>query len=90
MNEETHSRLFREVNERIAAITGTWQWEDVQGFLCECARADCTEAVELTRAQWEAIRALPSHYVTVPGHERPGVERVIERRDSFVVVAASA
>ena len=90
MSEATHSRLFREVNERIAQITSSWAWEEEQGFLCECARPDCTEAVELTRAQWEAVRAMPSHYVTVPGHERPGVEHVVERRDSFVVVAASA
>ena len=89
MSDQTHSSLFREVNERIAQITGFWQWEERQGFLCECARADCTQAVLLTRAEYEAIRAEPSQFVTVPGHERPGLERVVERSDSFVVVAAT-
>ena len=90
MSEHVHSGIFREVNEQIAHITDLWQWEERQGFLCECARADCTQAVLLTRAEYEAIRADPSQFVTLPGHERPGLERVVERGDSFVVVAATA
>lgn len=90
MSEHVCSGIFREVNETIAQITGVWRWEERQGFLCECARADCTQAVLLTRAEYEAIRAEPSQFVTVPGHERPGLERVVERGDSFVVVAATA
>lgn len=89
MSVHVHTGIFREVNERIAQITGFWQWDERQGFLCECARADCTQAVLLTRAEYEAIRAEPSQFVTVPGHERPGLERVVERGDSFFVVAAT-
>lgn len=90
MNGHDYSGIFREVNEHIAQITGLWQWEERQGFLCECARADCTQAVLLTQSEYEAIRADPSQFVTLPGHERPGEERVVERSDSFVVVAATA
>ena len=39
MSDDLRPGIFREVNDRIAEITGTWHWEEKQGFLCECARA---------------------------------------------------
>ena len=90
MSDELRSSVFREVNDRIAEITGTWEWEDRQGFLCECAAGRCTEAVWLTRAQYEAIRAVPTLFFTVPGHELPGEDRTVERHEGFVVVAKVA
>lgn len=86
MSDEVRASVFREVNDRIAEITGTWAWEDGQGFLCECAAGRCTEAVWLTRAQYEAIRAVPTQFFTVPGHELAGEDRVVERHEGFVVV----
>lgn len=86
MSGELRSSVFREVNDRIAEITGMWEWEDTQGFLCECAAGRCTEAVSLTRAQYEAIRALPTLFFTVPGHELADEDLVVERHEGFVVV----
>jgi hypothetical protein len=86
MSFELRSDIFREVNERIAEITGMWQWEDKQGFLCECATAHCTQAVWLTRAQYASVRAARSRFVAAPGHELPGGGRVVERYEEFVVI----
>ena len=72
MRDELHPNVFREVNERIAEITGAWHWVDPQGFLCECADGGCTEAVWLTRAQYTSIRADRSRFITAPGHEQAG------------------
>lgn len=85
MTDAFRPDLFREVNERIAEVTGVWNWEEPQGYLCECTDAGCTEAVWLTREQYESIRAARSRFVTAPGHER-GVARVVERHADFVVV----
>lgn len=86
MRGEGVSQVFREVNARIAQIVGTWEWEETQGFLCECATEGCSETIELTREQYEAIRSEPARFVTLAGHERADLERVVERRDGFVVV----
>ena len=86
MTEDLTPRVFREVNERIAEITSRWEWEDKQGFLCECAAGTCTHAIWLSRPEYEAIRAEPSHFFAVAGHEQAGEERVVERMDGYVVV----
>lgn len=90
MSEALRLSIFHEVNDRIAEITGTWQWEDKQGFLCECAAGWCTHAIWLTRAQYEAIRADPARFFTLAGHERPAEERVVERNHGYVVVERPA
>ena len=86
MSNTLRPSVFREVNERIAEITGTWEWEEKQGFLCECAAGGCTEAIWLTRAEYEEIRAEQTHFVAVAGHERAEEERVVGRNDGYVVV----
>ena len=86
MSDDARSGTFREVNERIAEIAGRWEWEDKQGFLCECVRSECTLSVLLTRAQYESVRAGPARFFTSPGHERAEQERVVERNEWYVVV----
>ena len=86
MSFELRSDIFREVNERIAEITDIWHWEDKQGFLCECATAECTQAVWLTPDQYAAVRSAPSRFVAAPGHELPGDGYVVERNEGFVVI----
>lgn len=86
MSNTLRPSVFREVNERIAETTGTWEWEEKQGFLCECAAGGCTEAIWLTRAEYEGIRAEQTHFVAVAGHERAEEERVVGRNDGYVVV----
>ena len=86
MSEQAQPDVFREVNERIAEVTGRWHWQDEQGFLCECPTADCTEAVWLTRAQYEAIRSTGTRFLAAPGHETAADCRVVERHERFVVI----
>jgi hypothetical protein len=77
--------LFREVNERVRAVSDANEPERV-GFLCECGDDSCTETVELTAREYEGIRAEPTHFVVVPAHEIKEVEDVIERREGYLVV----
>jgi hypothetical protein len=79
--------LFRLVNERIeslnvafAAITETMD------IVCECGKLECAERVVLGVSDYERVRADPTHFVLVPGHEASDVESVIDRGDGFVVV----
>jgi hypothetical protein len=81
--------VLRDVNERIAELTGGWNETGVSLFVCECSDQRCAEPVEMTAAEYERIRADKSHFVVFPGHELPESEGVVERRARFVVVVDS-
>jgi hypothetical protein len=77
--------MHRRVNEAIER--GRWPGdEDATSFRCECARRGCSSLIELTREQYEALRADPRRFVVVPGHEEPEIEDVIEAREGYLVV----
>jgi hypothetical protein len=79
MNEAT----FRKVNETIEAP------QDPSGlltFLCECGRLGCNKLIQLTRAEYEGVRADSRQFAIVDGHEIPEVEDVVERAERYTVV----
>lgn len=80
---------FRQANETIrnrAEELGA----DMQRipFLCECALEDCVAILQLTRAEYLAIREHPNHFMTAVGHEgaEAPVAEVVARHDGYVVV----
>ncbi len=76
--------LFREVNERIAETSLGWESERSRA-VCECKNTDCLETIEVSRAEYEAVRANGRRFLLADGHEDPEVERVVERNDRFIV-----
>lgn len=95
MNSEQERRarneaLFREVNERVEEVARRLSaLEDesaVTGFVCECSREDCTDLVEITSSQYEAVRSDPRRFLLRHGHEDLTVDRVVERHAAFTVV----
>jgi hypothetical protein len=74
--------VFREVNERINDVTR----EDAAEYLCECGNAACAETIQMTVAEYERVRADPTHFAVLPGHEIPDVEDVVGRNEGFLVV----
>ena len=81
--------LFREINERVKdlndtfrAVTATDEW------ICECASRTCTEKVQMSVDEYEAIRALGDRFFVAPSDEHfwPDVERVVERNDRYWIV----
>jgi hypothetical protein len=85
---EKNERLFRELNARIRDVSQPLlaEGEPVE-FICECAYEGCLERLLLTRAEFGSVRADPTWFFVVPGHEREDVETVVERYPSYVVVA---
>jgi len=82
-NEE----LFRNVNERIEDVsTGVPRDQPLLDFLCECDRDGCEEKVQAARAEYEAVRARPTQFIVLPGHEDRRVERVVSTNDRFTIV----
>jgi hypothetical protein len=79
------------VNERIKEKTQSFAASEPDApehwdFLCECADEDCTEQIQLTLEEYEAIRSDPTHFALLPGHEEPEAEVVLERNGRYIVV----
>ena len=77
--------IYREVNEGIALINAEWDVPALE-LLCECGTAGCTERIALTHAEYERVRASPTGFVLVPGHEDEAVEHVVRWGDGYVIV----
>ena len=80
---------FRAANEQIRAKSAEYgdPLERIP-FLCECPLETCREILRLTPAEYSEVRAEPTHFVTIPGHEQADepVGRVISRQDGYVIV----
>jgi hypothetical protein len=75
---------YRDVNEAIR--TGrSGDGDTPRPYMCECGMLGCNQLVELTAAEYEAVRAHPRRFFMVAGHEIPDVETVVDRHDRFVV-----
>ena len=80
--------LYRAINERLA----TWEEratappDERHIFFCECGRETCDERIVVTMAEYGRLRADPANFGVLPGHELPEAERVLERRDGYLVV----
>ena len=81
--------LFRQVNERIEALNeGFGIVLPIGEWVCECANTECTRLIELTVAEYEAVRGSGTCFAVFPDDEHvwPDVERVVERNDRYWVV----
>ena len=77
---------FRKVNESIGSRDDAPSTPVTAAYLCECGALGCNELVELSREDYEAVRAHSRRFFLIPGHEEPEVETVVERREGFFVV----
>jgi hypothetical protein len=79
--------LFREVNERVEHLNESFDVADEpMALLCECGDDRCFEKIELTREEYERVRADPTLFAFVAGHEEPDIEEVVDANDRFVTV----
>ena len=88
MDEITAARteaIFREVNEAIAKTAESFEADEAD-FVCECADPDCAHRVTASLEAYEEVRADGTHFLLIPGHDEPSVERVVRRTDRFHVV----
>jgi hypothetical protein len=81
---------FRELNERIEAAAEKMDLRGLVPFICECPDRTCTEIVQLSLFDYEALREHPRRFFSAPGHEAPSIESgaavAVGRGKGFVVV----
>ena len=78
--------LFRAANERMSDWEERHENQGSELYHCECADLDCLEKVQLTKADYEHVRADSAHFLVVAGHDRPDIETVIESRDGWALI----
>jgi len=81
-NEE----VFRSVNERIEEGGERHGIESPMPFHCECDSSACFDRVEILPRDYRRVVDERYHFVVVPGHDDPRIERVVEEHDTYSVV----
>jgi hypothetical protein len=77
--------LFRSVNEQIERL-GRDSDQRYVDFVCECSDGECTERIQLTIGEYEAVRSESRWFAIVPGHVAARIEHVVRSTDRYVVV----
>ena len=81
---------FRSANERMERQAVSFRFEPDQGvpFLCECGDPGCYEVVMLSLQDYERVRAHPSRFLLVAGHEDEEAihERIVEAENGYAIV----
>ena len=81
--------FFRQVNERISDVAEGFGGPQRYEFLCECADAACTERIELSREEYEAVRAKPTRFVLARGHVASEIEQKVRERSGAAALPAA-
>ena len=82
--------LFRKVNERARPLAHDLVTAPAAlKIVCECGDDSCVEQIHIAVSDYERVRADPTDFVVVPGHELPDVERVIRTTGRYYVVRKS-
>ena len=82
----TVNERMKEIDDRLDTVVVGAPAGDREEFFCECDRLDCMARFEMTREQYEAVRAHSVRFVVLSGHEDPEIEQVIETHAQFLVV----
>jgi hypothetical protein len=85
-----NEQIFRAANERLKDRLADLEIEGMVPFVCECGDSDCLQTVELSLAQFDAIRVHGSRFFMLTGHEDLSTEDVIEQRDGYVITEKEA
>lgn len=55
-------------------------------YACECSFPGCPSLIDLTRDEYELVRAVGTHFAIAIDHENPEVDRLISENRRFAIV----
>jgi len=85
--EATHETIFRQMNEWMEAADDRPSPDQrIDIYLCECSDRRCTDPIGMTRAEYEAVRAVPVRFAIALDHENPEIDRVLTENPRFAIV----
>jgi hypothetical protein len=74
---------FREINE---AAQPQRETRGQGRFVCECADRACMQWIEVSAADYAAVRQHPRRFLVAPSHEIPDIETIIDRKPGYLVI----
>ena len=78
---------FREHNESVEMDRAIDQRSAFAEWICECADEACAVPVQLTVAEYEAVRADATHFLVAPGEVHvTDIDRVVKREERYWIV----
>jgi hypothetical protein len=85
--EAQNGARFREQNEWIQAAEASYAASArLMRFVCECGDLSCARMIELTRSEYESVRAASNRFAVAPNHENPESELIFSEYARFTVV----
>jgi hypothetical protein len=89
--DETVARneaMFRAVNREIeqASEEAGRDDDDRLEVLCECGQDGCGTTLTLTIGEFEGVHGQKDRFVVAAGHENPDIERVVARKEQYLIV----
>jgi hypothetical protein len=79
--------LFRTVNEKLEDLNEAFATvTDTFTIVCECGEIACTEQITLSHDDYRRLRADPTRFAIIRGHEALESEDVVERHETHYVV----
>jgi hypothetical protein len=83
-NEAMYRAVNREL-QRASEETGA-DANDQLEVLCECGREGCSTTLTLTSTEYDEAHAQRDRFVVTSGHENPQIERVVARKEQYLIV----
>lgn len=80
--------VFRSVNRELeqASREAGGDADDRLEVICECGQDGCSATVTLTISEYDESHGQRDRFVVSPGHEDPDLERVVTRKEHYLVV----
>ncbi|MBA3347977.1 MAG: hypothetical protein H0T13_05400 [Actinobacteria bacterium] len=79
--------LTRDINEWIAdASESLGLGPALHTFRCECGDSRCGRTIDVTRPEYEAVRAYATRFAIATDHENPESDRVVAEHGRYSVV----
>jgi hypothetical protein len=87
-NEIHVRRLNRRIEElnRLSDLVDLDEGGEQSGFLCECSRLECVERLPIDVDEYARAHDRAERFTVAPGHDEPGIERVVGRGVDYVLV----
>ena len=74
---------FREINE---AAQPQRESQGEGRFVCECADRGCLQWIEVSTAEYAAVRQHPRRFIGAPSHEVTASESIVDRKPGYFVI----
>ena len=86
--EARNETVFRDMNEWTAEANDARLGVDrpIDAYLCECSNRRCSDPINLTRSEYEAVRAVSVQFAIALDHENPEIDLVVSESPRFATV----